>query len=50
MLRIGSSGSLFGFLAQSRASIILKAWEINAVMKTKDSNCVGIISNYFKRQ
>ena len=31
------------FLGQSRASIFLKAWEINTVMKKKDSNCIGIL-------
>ena len=33
---------LFG---QSRASIIFKMWEIDAVMKRKDGNCVGILSD-----
>ena len=45
MLRIGLIASLFVIFGQSQASIILKAWEINAVMKRTDSNCVGILSD-----
>ena len=42
---IGLIASLFVLFGQSRASIILKKWEVNAVTKRKDSNCVGIISD-----
>ena len=42
MLRIGLIASSFALLGQSQASIILKSVEINAVMKIKDGNCVGI--------
>ena len=45
MLHIGLIASLFVISGQSQASIILKAWEINAVMKRKDTNCVGILSD-----
>ena len=45
MLRIGLIASLFVLFEQSQTSIIPKAWEINAVMKRKDSNCVGILSD-----
>ena len=44
MLRIGLIASLFVLFGQGQASI-LKAWEINAVMKRKDSNCVSILSD-----
>ena len=45
MLRVGLIALLFVLLGQSQASIIPKAWEINAVMKRKGSNCVGILSD-----
>ena len=45
MLRIGLIASLFVLFGQSQTRIILKMWEINAVMKTKDSICVGILSD-----
>ena len=43
MLRIGLIASLFALFGQGQVSIILKAWEINAVLKRKDSNCIGIL-------
>ena len=48
MLRISLIASLFVFFGESQASIIIKAWEINAVMKRKDNNCVGILSDQEK--
>ena len=48
MLQIGLIVSLFAFFGQSHAGINLKACEINAVMKRKDSNCVGILSDQGK--
>ena len=41
MLQLGLIAYLFVLFGQSQANIILKKWEINAVMKRKDSNCVG---------
>ena len=43
MLRTGLIASLFVLLGQSQANIILKVCEINAVLKIKDSNYVGIL-------
>ena len=45
MLRIGFIVLLFALFGQSQANIILKTFEISAVMKRKNSNCVGILSN-----
>ena len=50
ILRIGLIASLFVFFGQRQASIILKAWEVNAAIKRKDSNCVGILSDEGKLQ
>ena len=33
------------FLGKARQVLFEKAWEINAVMKRKDSNCIGILSD-----
>ena len=33
MLQTGSTASLFDFFGQSQASIVLKAWDINAAIK-----------------
>ena len=48
MLQIDLIASLFVLFGQSHAGINLKACEINAVMKRKDSNCVGILSDQGK--
>ena len=49
MLQTGLTASLFAFLGQSQASIILKTCEINADMERKDSKiCVGILSDQGK--
>ena len=45
MFRIGSIGLLFVFLGKVRQLLFSKAWEINAVMERKDSNCIGILSD-----
>ena len=44
MLRISLIASLFVLFGQSQA----KAWEINAVMKRKNSNCFGILSDQWE--
>ena len=33
------------FLAKVRQVLFQKAWEINAIMKREDSNCVGVLSD-----
>ena len=33
------------FMGKVRQALFQKAWEINAVMKRNDSNCVGILSD-----
>ena len=45
MLRIGFIALLFALFGQSQANIIRKTFEISAVLKRKDSDCVGILSN-----
>ena len=47
MLGINLIASLFVLFGQSQGSFLLKGErEINAVMKKKDSNCVGILSDH----
>ena len=45
MLRVSLIASLLARYGRSQASIIIKACEINAVMKRKNSNCVGTLSD-----
>ena len=46
MFQISLIAPLFVLLGQCQAGIILKkTWEINAVTKTNDRNCAGILSD-----
>ena len=45
ILRIGLIVLLFVLLSKVRQVAFQKTWENNAVMNTKDSNCVGILSD-----
>ena len=44
MLRTGLIASLFVFLGKFRQVLFWNVWKINAVIKRKANNCVGILS------
>ena len=46
MLRMGLIASLFALFGKVRQVSSKKACEINAIMKRKDSNCVGILFDH----